>query len=266
MALAVSELAAGEDEHPVAATPAKTVRRVDPPPAATATPTAAPAAAAAPAPAAPQVVFLGRSVRGRAITATRLGDPNSPNKALVVGVIHGNEPAGLAVTRVLKRSFTNITGVDLWVVDAFNPDGLHANSRYNAHGVDLNRNFPYGWTSDPSINPGPRPFSEPESRAIRDLFNMLHPHISIWYHQPWDAVLRDPCPGPFAVQRRYAQLVGMPTSCHGANLPGTAIHWENHQLPGSTGMVVEFPGGPLSKRAAMRNARAVVEVTTSASF
>lgn len=38
-------------------------------------------------------------------------------------------------------------GIDLWVLDDLNPDGAAADTRQNAHGVDLNRNFPYGWRS-----------------------------------------------------------------------------------------------------------------------
>ncbi|MEA2446029.1 MAG: hypothetical protein QOJ12_3321, partial [Thermoleophilales bacterium] len=71
---------------------------------------------------------VGHSVAGRAITATRIGDPDSPRKALVVGNIHGNEPGGLAVTRELrKRWASRLHGVDLWVIDTVNPDGLARN-------------------------------------------------------------------------------------------------------------------------------------------
>ncbi len=46
---------------------------------------------------------IGRSVEGRAIGAVRLGDPAAERVALAVGVIHGDERAGLAVTRELRR-------------------------------------------------------------------------------------------------------------------------------------------------------------------
>ena len=40
--------------------------------------------------------MVGHSVRGRAIVAYERGDPAAP-VTLVIGVIHGTEPAGLAV-------------------------------------------------------------------------------------------------------------------------------------------------------------------------
>jgi protein MpaA len=211
------------------------------------------------------VVELGRSVDGRKIEAVRIGDPTSPNKALVVGVIHGDEPAGLEITAALKRSFAGLTGVDLWVVDTVNPDGLSADRRVNAHGIDLNRNFPgprRGRAKPGSgYNPGPAAFSEPESRAVRDLVEELQPRISIWFHQPWNAVLRDPCHGPNPLQRRYAGLAKMRTSCRGSDLHGTAISWEKRTYPGSEAMVVELPHGKLPPAAAARQASAVVAVT-----
>ena len=218
-------------------------------------------------PADQQVVSLGETVEGRKIEAVRLGDPNSPNKALVVGVIHGDEPAGLQITAALRRSFGDLTGVDLWVIDAVNLDGLARRTRGNAHGVDLNRNFPWRWRPIPKKSgyySGPGPLSEPETRVVTDLIETLQPRISIWYHQPWGAVLR-PCGTPAPIQRRYAALSKMKTSCRAAVLPGTAINWQNHEFPATTGIVVELAHGKLSPAAAERHARAVVGVTSSAS-
>ena len=47
-----------------------------------------------------RTVVLGRSVDGRAIRAIEVGDLDSLRKALVVGCIHGNECAGIAVAAV----------------------------------------------------------------------------------------------------------------------------------------------------------------------
>ena len=108
--------------------------------------------------------------------------------------MHGDERGGLAVTRELRRQWAaRLRGVDLWVVDSFNPDGLRRGTRQNARGVDLNRNFPYRWRANGRRGSrywgGPKPLSEPESRAIRRLVLQLRPAVTVWYHQPWGAVL-----------------------------------------------------------------------------
>ena len=73
---------------------------------------------------------VGYSSQGRAIRVHRLGDPASPNKVLVVGCIHGNEDAGVAITRKLIRKTPPAT-FDLWVVNVVNPDGRRLGVRQN---------------------------------------------------------------------------------------------------------------------------------------
>jgi protein MpaA len=206
---------------------------------------------------------VGRSAEGRAITATRLGDPDSARKALVVGLIHGNEPGGLAVTRELRERWASrLHGVDLWVVDTFNPDGLRRGTRQNAHAVDLNRNFPYHWRGNGRRGSpywgGPKPLSEPESRAIRRLVVRLRPSVTIWYHQPWNAVLA--CGDRIDIQRRYARIAGTSISCRGQNLTGTATSWQNNVVRGGTAFVVEFASGRVTEATARRHARAAALV------
>src|SRR5947209_6838823 len=87
-------------------------------------------------------LLLGYSVDHRPITAIERGDPDSPRRALVVGCIHGNERAGIAIARALAATAVP-PEVDLWIVPDLNPDGAAVSTRVNAHGVDLNRNFPY---------------------------------------------------------------------------------------------------------------------------
>ena len=218
----------------------------------------------APARAASRVV--GHSAQGRPIRAFRIGDPSSPRKALVVGSIHGNEPAGLAVVRRLRHS--DVRGVDLWVVPTINPDGLAAGTRQNARGVDLNRNFPYRWRHAGSpwsqYYSGPRPLSEPETRLVRKLTLELRPRVSIWYHQPWGHVVLPKHHGVTRrVARRYARIARFPAHpLHGrrAHLRGTAVSWQKHKVHGSAAFVVELPAGGLSRREVGRHARAALRV------
>ena len=72
------------------------------------------------------------------------GLPTRAREVLVVGVIHGNERGRQAVVARLRR-LRPPRGTALWLVEDANPDGAAAGARHNAHGVDLNRNFPYRW-------------------------------------------------------------------------------------------------------------------------
>jgi murein peptide amidase A len=209
---------------------------------------------------------IGHSIRGRPILAVQVGDPLGSRVALVVGVIHGDERVGLRIVDALKREAAAgaaaLQGTQLWVIAAVNPDGLRAHTRKNAHGVDLNRNFPFHWQGDvpPSSGyyPGPRPASEPETTAVMAFANQIRPQVSIWYHQPWNAVLA--CRGSPQIAAEYAKLVGMRTSCRGKGLRGTVISWETHVFPGSTAFVVELLRGGISGGTADRHARAALTI------
>ena len=208
----------------------------------------------------PQTV--GHSVRGRAIVAYERGDPSAP-VTLVVGVIHGSEPAGLAVIRRL-RTMPLPAGVHLWLVPTVNPDGLAAGTRQNAHGVDLNRNWPVDWKHNgvpwDGYYSGPRPMSEPENRAMRTFILRVNPALTIWYHQPLDVVYgSDP---HVAVLKRYARLSGLPYR-HLVAPPGAATRWERKRFPDGVHFVVEFPAGPISRETARRHAAAVLALASS---
>ncbi|HKG10711.1 MAG TPA: penicillin-insensitive murein endopeptidase, partial [Gaiellaceae bacterium] len=133
-------------------------------------------------------IQLGESTEGRPIYAFRLGNP-AARKLLVVGTIHGNEPAGMAVTRRLLGVSPPLHA-ELWVVPDLNPDGLAAATRANASGADLNRDFGR--------------FSQPETRIARALIRQIHPWLSVWYHQPQGLVRA--YGGSVGVARAYARL------------------------------------------------------------
>jgi murein peptide amidase A len=202
-----------------------------------------------------RTVVIGHSVKGRPIVALVRGADDSPRKILVVGCIHGNECAGLAIVSALARS-KPAKGVQLWLVPEMNPDGTAAGTRQNADGVDLNRNFPYQWAPirDPTYYSGPRPLSEPETRAAVELIRRVRPAVTIWYHQHQDLV--DMAGGDRGVARRYAELAHLPAACL-PFLPGTAPAWSNHTLRGTTAFVVELPAGPVGPAALGDHRRAV---------
>ena len=189
--------------------------------------------------------LAGRSVQGRPIRALRVGSPRAPIRVLVVGAIHGDELAGEAIVRRLRRAHPP-RDVQLWLVDTVNPDGAAARRRQNAHGVDLNRNFPVGWRGGgrpfDTYYPGPHPLSEPESRAAAALIRRLRPRITVWYHQHLGIVVRGG--GDLALQRLYSRRSGLRLR-RLPHYPGTATGWQNHEFPGDTAMVVELPAGAL---------------------
>jgi protein MpaA len=209
--------------------------------------------------AAPHHVLLGRSVEGRTITAVEVGDPAGKH-VLVVGVIHGNESAGLAVVRDLEG--LSPSGVDLWIVPALNPDGLAADTRGNAHGVDLNRNFPYRWRPLGGVyESGPHALSEREARIGYHLILAFHPVLTVWFHQHLDLVWASG--GNRAVEHVFARVSGLRYRRLPA-LAGSAIDWQNHRLRGTTAFAAELPAGSASPAAAHRYAAAVLAAAHAA--
>ncbi len=201
-------------------------------------------------------ILIGHSTRGRPIRAYVIGDPHAARTMLVVGCIHGNEPAGIAIARRLVATTAPIPGLAVWVVPVLNPDGVAAHTRQNGRGVDLNRNFPYRWAPLTGYQySGPHALSEPEARAAVALINRIRPQITIWYHQ--HATVVDLSGGNPDVERDYATLVRLPADELIRN-HGSAPGWENATFPGTTAFVVELPEGTLSRASNRRHTEAVL--------
>jgi protein MpaA len=202
-----------------------------------------------------QKTVIGRSVDGRAITAYRLGDPSAARTVVAIGVLHGSERAPARSLRAL-RDGPPITGVDLWVVPVLNPDGATGHRRANAHGVDLNRNFPDDWVRRPNgVDAGARPGSEPETRAAMRFLDRVDPDLVVSFHQPLRAVDSTGTKDP-ALTRALARALRLPVRrvdclgpCH-----GTLTGWFNARHDGMA-VTVEFgprPGAAYLTRTAPR--------------
>jgi hypothetical protein len=195
---------------------------------------------------------IGESTRGQEIRAFTLGSGRP--RILVVGSVHGDEPAGTVVATRLLHVPPPKRG-SIWVVQDLNPDGHAAKRRANAHGVDLNRNFPGTWRRLASS--GPAPASEQETRVAMELIRRLRPDVTIWFHQPQGLVRAS---GPsVTVARRFAQFAGM----RFRRLPwppGSATAWQHSELSGTNAFVVELARGELGIREAGTYARAVREL------
>jgi len=132
-------------------------------------------------------IELGRSVDGRPIVMELFGEGDE--HVLVVGGIHGNEPTGVYVARRLARFLRDhpkeFDGRTIGVVPEANPDGLSRGTRANAHGVDLNRNFPSeNWcrAASSGVSHGTHPASEPETQAILRAVKMVQPQRIVDVH------------------------------------------------------------------------------------
>ena len=198
----------------------------------------------------------GFSAEHRPIELLHVPGAGAGARVLVVGSIHGNEPAGIAIVRALERSHPH---ADLWLVPTLNPDGFARGTRQNAHGIDLNRNFPAGWRRsgppDSVHAAGPRPFSEPETRVARAIVARVKPQVTIWFHQHKDVVWA--YGRSSAAGRRYARATGM-RLYHHPWLAGSATNWQNHLVGGGVSFTVELPAGSLSSAAVQRHVRAVL--------
>jgi murein peptide amidase A len=207
-------------------------------------------------------LIFGHSVRDRALEAQAQGFP-ADRTVLVVGSIHGNEGEGHRVVRRLRHRYADrLDGVHLWTIKTVNPDGVAAGTRGNAHSVDLNRNFATDWKPIPPSSgyySGPKPFSEPETKAVRRFLRAIRPDVTIWYHQPFGRTLI-PCDRRGRrVALRYARLSGLPPDDCFPTPPGAATGWQDAKLH-EKAFVVEFGPGRLSRGEVRRHARAVAEI------
>ncbi len=209
-------------------------------------------------------IELGRSVEGRPIMAVRRGTPGG-KVVLVIGVIHGDEDAGVAIVDRLATQPVP-PGIDLWLVESINPDGQAKGIRHNAHQVDLNRNFPFRWA--PLGQPGdwqyggPSAGSEPETQATVALIERIQPDLALWYHQ--DLFRIAPSTGREGrIRREYAQLTGLPVlAVTGGTYTGVAATWQRNAVPDGVAFIVEL-GPTLSATEADTHAAAVLTIARS---
>ena len=135
--------------------------------------------------------ILGYSVEQRPIAAVTLqGQATQGGEkefVLLVCGIHGNEAAATptfwSLINYLKRNPSYLENRSVMIVPKMNPDGIEKNQRYNAHGVDLNRNFA-AQNRKNSKRYGRDALSEPEAVILRDLIVDRKPDRIVMMHQP----------------------------------------------------------------------------------
>jgi len=209
---------------------------------------------------------IGTSVQGRDITAYRMGTPGG-RVVLIIGVIHGDETKGGQITKLL-RTMPTPKGIDLWLIDTINPDGMAAFQRQNAHAVDLNRNFSEGWSYIPKSTEnrqysGEAPADQPETVATEQFIRDIRPKVVIWYHQDANTITLNGTNKN--IPKTYAGYVGLVPG----NVPcstrctGTASTFANRTVSGATSFIVELPSSSkVTTDMIRRHAAAVLAVVT----
>ena len=149
-------------------------------------------------PAITRIYSLGLSVQGRTLWALKITDnpdiQEDEPEIRICGLHHGNEIMSAELPLLLAQYLTQNYGTnptitnlvdnrEIWIIPMVNPDGREANSRYNTNGVDLNRDYGYmwGWRS-------PGPFSQPETRVMRDNAVANNFVLSLSFHCSADKV------------------------------------------------------------------------------
>ncbi len=150
----------------------------------------------------------------------------------------------------------------LWTVKTVNPDGNRAE-----HAPERPRRRPQpellvrlgALEPRPAATTAAAPVLGAGARAVRRLVRRVRPDVSIWYHQPWGAVLRDPCHGPNRIQRRYAASRGCRSR---AAAPGSRARRSIGRTTARAARRSSSSSGREGSRAtvARRNARAALRV------
>lgn len=155
---------------------------------------------------------IGHSAEGRDITAYNYGSGDT--EILLIGGIHGGYSWNTSLVAYEAMNYLESNpdvvpdNVKVTIVPVLNPDGLsqvvdtegqfsrsdvvgsqeeRVEGRFNANGVDLNRNFDCDWQADAKwqdrdVDGGSEPFSEPESLAIRNYIDQSSPDaVVVWY-------------------------------------------------------------------------------------
>jgi murein peptide amidase A len=221
---------------PAPTTPAPTPPPVEPTPEPTATPVEPTYL--------PKRLVIGRSSKGRPIVAKRQGEPDAKRVLLVLGQMHGDEPYGRYVVDRLRRLDPR-RDTAIWTIRTMNPDGARLRTRRNANRVDLNRNFPGDWRRGAPGSlyySGPRPASEPETRAFIEGVGQIRPDAVVSYHQRANVIDRGRSKKARKWVRRLSRDLRLPisrVSCV-TKCAGTLTGWFNGEFRGWA-VTVELP-------------------------
>ena len=122
-----------------------------------------------------------------------------PKRILVFALIHGDELPSGSVSRSWIERLATIQPRNTWrVVPILNPDGVKKKTRFNANGVDINRNFPTNnwdkeakayWEKNTKKDirrfPGKAPGTEKETKCAMAHIEDFKPNLILSLHIPY---------------------------------------------------------------------------------
>jgi Zinc carboxypeptidase len=138
---------------------------------------------------------------------------------------HGIVPSNLTITVIPDANPDGVYAVTgkegrFAVADVSTSTKILASGRFNAHNVDLNRNFDCKWRpkstwQTKTINAGTFAFSEPETLAIKNFVLENKPTAVVFWHSAADAVYASQCqkgilPATLDIMSAYAKASGYP--------------------------------------------------------
>ena len=199
---------------------------------------------------------IGSSVEGRDIAAVTFGAGNT--RLLFVGGVHGGYEwnSSLLAYEMIDHLTANPElipeDISVTIIPSLNPDGMYmvtgkagrftaaditdpsvrvAEARFNANGVDLNRNFACKWAPESTwrgevVSAGESAFSEPEAVALRTFIEANPPEVVAFWHSQANNV--------------YA------SECEDGVLPETLQVMETYAVAGDYGQVPVFDAYPIT--------------------
>lgn len=143
---------------------------------------------------------------------------------LVIGCMHGDEPQGAYLIQEYLKSNTE---TKLLFIPCLNPDGVKSNTRVNANGVDLNRNFPTkNWelTEKNNFYGGQEPASEIETKFLINVIEEYKPELILTLHAPYKVVNYDG--DALNIAQKISEIIKYPVEASiGYPTPGSFGTW-----------------------------------------
>lgn len=205
---------------------------------------------------------IGTSVAGRKIDAYIYG--NGDKHVIFIGGIHGGYEWNSVFLSYKFIDYLDVNpnvvpdNLTVTIIPSANPDGVYrvvkkegrfaisdvstdkqtlASGRFNAHEVDLNRNFDCMWKpksmwQSKTVSAGAKAFSEPESLAIKSFILENEPEAVIFWHSQSGNVYASQCetgilPETLNIMNVYSRASGYPAikSFASYDVTGDAEGW-----------------------------------------